>query len=157
MKLLLFDMEFADGRVPGSIYSFGYVITDEKFRILTPPTDLCINPESTWNDYVVRKILAYPKADVEAAPAFPSHYKRIKKLFAKTDLAVGFAVNNDDTALRKDCERYGLQKIPYRRMDMEQLCRMMKEYPNAHGLSGYVKAWCRETPKNQHRSDGDAV
>ena len=26
MKLLFFDMEFANGKVPGSIYSFGYTL-----------------------------------------------------------------------------------------------------------------------------------
>ena len=29
MKILYFDMEFANGQVPGSIYSIGYVVTDE--------------------------------------------------------------------------------------------------------------------------------
>ena len=156
MKMLFFDMEFADGRVPGSIYSLGYVITDENFKILTPPTDILINPESTWNSYVVRKILAYPKAKVTAAPNFSEQYKTIKKLFDRVDVAVGFAVGNDVRALRKDCERYTLPKLVYRSLDMEQICRQMDEHREAHGLAGYVEAWCGEIPQNQHRSDGDA-
>ena len=156
MKMLFFDMEFADGRVPGSIYSLGYVVTDENFKVLTPPTDVLINPESTWNGYVVRNILAYPKAKVCAAPNFAEQYKRIKKLFDRADIAVGFAVGNDVRALRKDCERYDLPKLSYRALDMEQICRQMEEHRDAHGLAGYVEAWCGEVPKNQHRSDGDA-
>ena len=49
MKLLFFDMEFADGKVPGSIYSLGYLMTDENFEIIRPQTDLIINPDSSWN------------------------------------------------------------------------------------------------------------
>lgn len=157
MKLLFFDMEFADGRVPGSVFSFGYVVTDENFRILTPPTDICINPESSWNGYVLHHILAYPKKVIDASPNFPQVYRQIRKLFEKTDLAVGFAVKNDITALKKDCDRYSLPQIPYRWMDMEQLCRTLGEYPNAHGLAGYVQAWCKKVPEHQHRSDGDAL
>lgn len=157
MRLLFFDMEFADGRVPGSIYSIGYLVTDEHFRVLIPPTDVLIHPDSTWNDYVVAKILAYPKAEVEAAPKFPAHYKKLKKLFAKADLAVGFAVGNDVRALRKDCERYELAPLSFRTLDMEKLCKLQDEHKDAHGLGGYVRAWCGEDPKNQHRSDGDAL
>ena len=99
MKLLFFDMEFADGRVPGSIYSIGYLVTDENFEIIVPPTDLLINPDSTWNEYVEANILAYPKETVEAAPTFPALYSQLKKLFEDADVAVGFAVNNDTRAL----------------------------------------------------------
>ena len=149
-------MEFADGKVPGSIYSFGYLITNEDFEILTPPTDVLINPESTWNEYVEQNILAYPKDEVEASPNFLQCYERFKALFEETDLAVGFALNNDIRALRKDCERYGLPMLPFESFDTERLCRMMEEHKDAHGLGGYVRAWCGEDPDHRHRSDGDA-
>ena len=156
MKLLFFDMEFANGQVPGSIYSFGYLMTDENFEILHPMTDLLINPESTWNDYVKKNILAYPVETVEAAPKFPAVYEQLKALFDEADIAVGFSVSNDTRALKKDCERYGLEPIAFWHFDTERLCRMMEEHKEAHGLGGYVKAWCGVTPDNQHRSDGDA-
>ncbi|MBQ8439511.1 MAG: hypothetical protein IJX19_02505 [Clostridia bacterium] len=156
MKLLFFDMEFADGKVPGSIYSFGYLVTDEDFEILTPPTDLLIDPESTWNEYVEQNILAYPKEEVEASPNFSARYEVLKALFEDADLAVGFALNNDLRALRKDCERYGLPMIQISSFDTERLCRMMEEHKDAHGLGGYVQAWCGEVPDHRHRSDGDA-
>lgn len=157
MKLLFFDMEFADGRVPGSIYSLGYTVTDEEFVILTPPTDLLIHPESTWNEYVEKNILAYPKEEVEASPNFAQRYEEIKRIFEEVDLAVGFSVNNDLRALRKDCERYGLPVWSAEVLDTERLCRMMEEHKDAHGLAGYVRAWCGEEPDHQHRSDGDAL
>lgn len=157
MKLLFFDMEFADGRVPGSIYSFGYTVTDEEFGILTPPTDLLIHPESTWNEYVEKNILAYPKEEVEASPSFAQRYEEIKRIFEEVDLAVGFSVGNDLRALRKDCERYGLPVWSAEVLDTERLCRMLEEHKDAHGLAGYVRAWCGEEPDHQHRSDGDAL
>ena len=128
MKLLFFDMEFANGKVPGSIYSFGYLMTDENFETVLPQTDLLMDPDSTWNEYVEAKILAYPKEEVEAAPKFPEHYEALKALFEQADIAVGFAVNNDTRALRKNCERYGLLPLKFRVFDMELLCRMQEEY-----------------------------
>lgn len=157
MRILFFDMEFADGKVPGSVYSFGYVVTDGNFKIKKAATDLLINPESTWNDYVRRNILAYPMAQVRSAPNFPAHYKRIKRLFRKADVAVGFALGNDTSALRKDCMRYGLEPIEYRYFDTEPLCRSLGDYPRARGLAKCVEAWCGKQPENQHRSDGDAL
>ena len=156
VKILFFDMEFADGKVPGSVYSFGYMMTNEDFEELIPPTDLLINPESTWNEYVEKNILAYPKEEVDAAPTFADRYEEIAALFAEADLAVGFALGNDIRALRKDCERYGLPVITYASFDTERLCRKLEEHKSAHGLGGCVQAWCGEEPDHRHRSDGDA-
>lgn len=156
MRLLFFDMEFANGKVPGSIYSIGYVMTDENFEVLEPLTDLLINPACAWNDYVEKNILVYPKEQVESAPEFPMLYGEIRELFESSDMAIGFAVNNDVRALRKNCERYGLEQLRYRAFDTERLCRKAEEHKDAHGLAGYFRAWCGEEPDNRHRSDGDA-
>ena len=157
MKILFFDMEFANGKVPGSIYSFGYVLTDAKFRLKHPQTDILMNPECAFNDYVRKNILAYPLATVKSASTFPAYYKRLKKLLAGSSLAVGFAVGNDTAALRHACERYGLKPPAFQCLDMERLCKKLGDHKEAHGLSGYVEAWCEQTPSNQHRSDGDAL
>lgn len=157
MKLLFFDMEFANGKVPGSIYSLGYLVTDENFELLVPPTDLLINPDSSWNEYVETNILAYPKEQVEAAPRFPECFDAVRELFESSDVAVGFAVSNDTRALRKNCERYGLPQLRYRAFDTERLCRLIEDHKDARGLGGCVLAWCGEEPDNRHRSDGDAV
>lgn len=157
MKILFFDMEFANGKIPGSIYSMGYLMTDENFTVIRQPVDLLMNPDAPWNEYVETHILAYPKETIESAPKFPELYESICELFAEADIAVGFAVNNDLRALRKNCERYGLEPIRFRALDMEKLCRKQEEHKNAHGLGGYVTAWCGEEPDNRHRSDGDAL
>ena len=157
MKILFFDMEFANGKISGSVFSFGYLMTDEEFNILTEPTDICINPDCEWNEYVAKNILAYPMETIEASPLFPDCYGRIKDLFADADIAVGFSVGNDVTALRRVCERYGLDPIIYHWFDMEKLCRHANKHRDAHGLAGCVTAWCGKAPENQHRSDGDAL
>lgn len=156
MKLLFFDMEFANGKVPGSIYSLGYLMTNENFEIIRRQTDLIINPDSTWNDYVAKNILAYPMEVFDGAPKFPEVYEEIKALFDEADIAVGFSVKNDTRELRRDCERYGLEPIRFFHFDTEQLCRMMPSHKEARGLGKCVKAWCGVIPENQHRSDGDA-
>ncbi len=156
MRILFFDMEFANGKVPGSVYSLGYVMTDGNFKIKKPATDILINPESSWNFYVKKNILAYPMEEVNAAPAFPKHYKKIKRLFKKADVAVGFALGNDNHALRCDCKRYRLPQIEYRYFDAEPLCRLIGGYSRAMGLAKCVEEWCGRQPENQHRSDGDA-
>jgi DNA polymerase III epsilon subunit-like protein len=149
-------MEFANGQTKGSIYSIGYLVTDEHFHILIPPTDLLISPECEWNAYVKENILAYPIDEVEAAPTFPECYDKIAALFSSVDLAVGFSVGNDVRALRADCLRYEKPVITYRWFDLERLCKRMEEHKEAHGLDGYFAAWCGGTPDHRHRSDGDA-
>ncbi len=156
MNILFFDMEFANGKVPGSVYSLGYVQTNGKFELTEPQTDLLMNPECEWNNYVRSHILAYPMSTVKAAAPFPSYYKRIRRLLRRADLVVGFAVKNDTTALRKVCERYDLKPIPFVCLDLEPLCKQLKDYPDAHGLDGYVRAYCGIDPAYRHRSDGDA-
>lgn len=157
MKILFFDMEFANGRVKGSIYSIGYLITDENFEILEPPTDLLIHPDSEWNSYVLENILVYPRETIESAPKFPEVYDSVRRLFEGVDLEVGFALSNDTGALRADCLRYGLEPMNFRWLDTEKLCRLMDEHTEARGLAGCVRAWCGQDPENQHRSDGDAL
>lgn len=149
-------MEFANGKVKGSVYSLGYMITDEHFCVITPQTDLLIAPECEWNSYVRDHILAYPQKEVEEAPPFPERYEKISELFASVDIAVGFSVGNDVRALRADCIRYGLPVLTYRWFDLERLCKKMEKHKDAHGLDGYFIAWCGTEPDHRHRSDGDA-
>lgn len=156
MKILFFDMEFANGKVPGSVYSLGYVQTNHRFQLTEPQTDLLMNPDCEWNAYVRTHILAYPMKTVKSAALFPSYYKRLKRLLCHADLVVGFAVKNDTVALRRACERYNLKPLDFQCLDMEKLCKAFGDYPQAHGLSGYVRAYCGIEPENQHRSDGDA-
>lgn len=158
MRILVFDMEFANGKIPGSVYSLGYLTVDEEFRVLTPPTDLVIDPDCEWNEYVEANILAYPKEVVEASPTFDTVYGEIAALFENVDFAVGFSVSNDIRALRAACARYGLTPPEFAFFDVERLCKLSDLHQKAHGLEGCFRAWCprEEMPENRHRSDVDA-
>ena len=156
MKIVFFDMEFANGKVAGSVYSLGYVKTNDRFALLEPQTDLLINPDCEWNAYVRSHILAYSMDTVQHASLFPAYYKRLKRLLCRADLVVGFAVKNDTLALEMACRRYGLKPLVFECLDMERLCRLLRDHPQAHGLAGYVRAYCGVEPNYQHRSDGDA-
>ena len=156
MKILFFDMEFANGKIPGSIYSFGYVQTNAKLKLTQPQTDILMNPECKFNDYVRKNILAYPMDTVKEASTFPAYYKRLKKLLCRADLVVGFAVGNDTAALFRDCERYQLKPLVFRCLDMERLCKKIPDHREVYGLSNCVEAWSGTIPDHQHRSDGDA-
>ena len=115
MKILFFDMEFANGKVPGSIYSLGYMMTDESFEILVPQTDLLINPDSTWNEYVAANILAYPMETVEAAPKFPALYGELRELF--------------DEAECREADAHIRQVLGGARRGGEAAPRMLREIP----------------------------
>jgi len=157
MKVLFFDMEFANGQVHGSIYSIGTLVTSGHFHILKKPNDILMSPDCKWNMYVVDKILCYKREFVDAQPKFTEFYQEIKNTFEKVDLAVGFAVKNDTTALYCDCQRYHLEPISYKVLDVERLCKELKIQNEGQGLSGLVKTICGFEPENVHRSDGDAL
>ena len=158
IRILVFDMEFANGKIPGSVYSLGYLIVDERFRILTPPTDLVIDPACEWNEYVRDHILAYEMEVVENSPTFMSAYGEIRTLFDSADFAVGFSISNDIRALRAACARYELTPPEFSWLDVEKLCRRAEIHTKAHGLEGCFRAWCplEDVPQNRHRSDVDA-
>ncbi len=151
-------MEFANGKVAGSVYSFGYLVTDEHFHVLVPPTDLLINPECEWNEYVQENILAYSMEEIGQAPTFPSVYGHILSLISSVDFAVGFSIGNDLRALLADCRRYGLTAPSFAWLDVEKLCKKVEAHREAHGLEGCFRAWCQgmPIPENRHRSDVDA-
>ena len=158
IRILVFDMEFANGKIPGSVYSFGYLVMNERFDILTPPTDIVINPDCEWNEYVATNILAYPRALVESAPTFDAVYGTLFSLLEEVDFAVGFSISNDIRALRAACVRCALKIPDFAWLDVERVCKRVGLHREAHGLEGCFRAWCplESVPEKRHRSDVDA-
>ena len=90
MKYLFFDIECSDGK---HICSFGYVLTDDNFKIIEKE-DILINPEAIFHTGAWSKSkreknvrdrgidLAYPKEKFLASPKFPHYYERIKELLS---------------------------------------------------------------------------
>lgn len=79
MKYLFFDIECANCfDRKGKIFSFGYVLTDEKFNVLEPREDILVDPDAPFDWYVAKKMMAYDKKEFRTKPRFDRIYPRIK-------------------------------------------------------------------------------
>lgn len=156
MNYLFFDIECADNiDRHGRIYSIGYVLCSERFHVIRQE-DLLINPQSHWNEYVLRKILAYPQSIFDSKPDFGEMYPRLTELFSSAAYAIGFSIDNDLSFLLDECDRYELPPFSFAFADVQRFVR------NIFGDESYIgleKALdLLEIPKNQrmHRSEDDA-
>lgn len=140
MNYLFFDIECSDG---SHICSFGYVLTDENFRILEKE-DILINPQ--WRFRLGRYgggeelKLAYTKAEFKAAPAFPELYGRISELLTSDVLIFGHAVDNDAKFLNIACERYNLPYINFRYFDTQLAFKEFSPDKKIMSLEGIMSA-----------------
>ena len=114
MKYLFFDIECCDGI---HICEFGYVITDEQFKVLDKECIL-INAEVPFK-LEVRKdgrdlYLTHSEEEYRASPIFTAYYDKIKQLIEeKEQKIVGFSMNDDAKFLNTACKRYDLPPIQY--------------------------------------------
>ena len=158
MKFLFFDIECANcfgGKA--KIYSFGYLVTDEKFNILTAPQDLLINPDSKFDPYVKKNILVYDRAYLKTMPKFDERYPFIKKLMTeKGVVCVGYGIDNDIRFLSDDCKRYGLDQIKPKLFDVQKLILLAESKP-ARKLDIEFHERFAEGEGVAHRSDVDAI
>lgn len=153
MKYLIFDIECAGQNKP---YSFGYCLCDEELNVIQTE-DIVMNPNvKTWDWYVVKHMLAYPKKYVESQPTFPTFYNRIKELLTNKDhIVCGFSVKDDIGYICGDCKRYGLEPIEFNFVDIQRLhTKLRREI--GKGLSPAYLEWIGKEPINMHRSDIDA-
>ena len=155
MGFLFFDIECCDGR---HICSFGYVITDDNFRVIEK-ADLLINPQKPFMPSRVLRMLAYPKSDFRQAPVFAGTYSAIAALFNRKDLTfVGHAVSNDFGFLNFACARYGL---PYFNVDFYDsqilyayVTGEVDKRPSLGAIAEFLELNLEATP---HKSDDDAL
>lgn len=158
MKYLFFDIECAncyEGRA--KIYSFGYVITDENFNIISEPEDILINPDSNFDPYVRKNILAYDKKIFKTLPKFNEVYPRICELMmADGVICFGYGTQNDMHFLADDCMRYRLKKIPAKVFDIQKLIEVT-ENKKAKKLDAEYVERTGNDGRGTHRSDEDAV
>lgn len=158
MKYLFFDIECANCyNNCAKIFSLGYVVTDEKFRILHDKEDVLINPRDRFDWYVAKKMMAYPKSIFADKPPFPDFYDTFRELFEDPDtVVIGYAVTNDVHFLQDDCRRYGLAPFNYRFYDVQQIYARQPENNTARNLEDSLLSWCGIEAENLHRSDEDA-
>lgn len=158
MKYLFFDIECAncfDKR--GKIYSFGYIVADEKLNIIENEKDVIINPNvDKWDWYVLKNILAYSKKDVESKSKFNKQYNKIKRLLEDEETIVcGFSVKDDVGYILDECERYKLEPINIKFFDVQRLESKMSK-SKTKGLGEAYVTWCGQLALGAHRSDIDA-
>lgn len=158
MKYLFFDIECANcysGK--GKIYSFGYLLTDEKFNIIHGPEDLLVNPDSNFDPYVKKNILAYDKGIFKTLPKFNQVYDSINKLMTEDDtLCFGYGITNDLRFLQNDCKRYGLPYIHARVCEIQKLIELV-EGNKARKLDVEYVERTGDNERKTHRSDEDAL
>ena len=113
MKYVFFDIECACVfKNTAKICAFGYVITDETFRVLEKE-DILINPKGKFH-LTDRKggeglVLPYEYEDFKKYPVFPAEYARIKALLEdKEAVVLGHATMNDVNYLNLETRRYHL-------------------------------------------------
>jgi len=160
MQYLFFDIECACVyKSVAKICAFGYVLTDERFRVLERE-DILINPKGKFH-LTDRKggeglVLPYEYEDFKQYPVFAREYQRIKALVENKDyLVLGHATGNDVKYLNLETRRY---KLPSFRFDFydTQFFYMNVEnsFVRQYGLQGMAEELGVEfTP---HRAVDDA-
>ena len=158
MKYLFFDIECANCfEHTGKIYSFGYVLTDETFEVLESE-DMLMNPKvDKWDFYVIKHILAYPRAEILRQPDFAQRYDRIRSLLTDKDtLVFGFSLQNDVKFLFDETTRYGLPPLVFNYYDVQTMLCMLDNSKMPVSLEKAYSARCGATAEDLHRSDRDA-
>ena len=136
MQYLFYDLEFAGCTKAGcNICSFGYVLTNHRFKILEKK-DILINPKSRWDEYVLNRILTYDKEVFENQPTFDYFYPQIVALLTHPNTMVfGFDTNGSDMrALQHNCKRYNLPPIVCKTYDIQTLYKKVHAHKEASGL-----------------------
>lgn len=158
---LFFDVECAncfDG--VGKMCSFGYVLTDTKFRILES-ADLVMNPECQFDWYLFKNKndikLAYSKEYFYSQPNFKHFYPKINELLTAPNRKIftfGFA--SDVGFVVTAVERYKMPWIDFEATDIE---KNTKEENGIHGGLGERCAMLGidDSDLTEHNSRDDAM
>ena len=156
MKYLFFDIECCDGK---HICEFGYIITDEQFKVLAKECIL-MNPEAAFN-LTGRKdgrdlYLTHSEEECRSSPIFTSYYDKIKKIIEeKEQKIIGFSMNDDAKFLNTACKRYNLETIKFKFFDIQKAYQ--KFFDKKTSLEKAAKELDVSAPKRLHESSEDAL
>ena len=157
MDYLFFDIECAncfDGR--GKICEFGYVITDEHFKIKERNLFL-VNPKDIFDHYVIKNMLAYTLKTYRSACDYQTVYPKIKKLFDRENVAVlGHTVDADAGYLNDEARRYNLPFFNYTFYDVKEMFTTYANTQHGVGLEEIGNILGASGPKHAHKSVDDA-
>lgn len=156
MNYLFFDIECANPKF-NSVCTFGYVLTDGDFRELKRE-DILMNPETSYDRYVIRHILHYSEEELNSRMPFPCFYDGLRALMCGKDTVVlGFSISNDIRFLNETCIRYRLPCLNYRFYDVQKI---YGEYIENTGETSSIERAGEQMHLDGlgfvHRSDEDA-
>ena len=159
MNFVFYDVECANcygGR--GKLCSFGYVVTDENFKILKKE-DILIDPNCEFQPYVLKHVIKYKEEDFIDKPRFNMVYLKIKELLTNPkNISFGFDVANDLKYINDDCIRYKLPIIKTISYDIQafyELYEGSKEKKSLGGLASLLGVDLSSL--TEHNSGDDAL
>lgn len=157
MDYLFFDIECANCfHGSGKICEFGYVITNENFDIKEKEIFL-VNPNSVFDRFVAKKMLANPIVTYKAAAPYPEIFSKIKRLFdCKNMLIIGHTVDADAGYLNDESRRYNLPFFNYTFYDAKELYMAYANKTQSVGLEKTGEELGVAGPEHAHRSVDDA-
>lgn len=157
MKYLFFDIEGANCyNYFSKMCTFGYVITNEKFEMLSK-VDVIMNPEAHFDKHIIaKKMNAYPISKYQSCPPFNYFYNSIKKIIEnKNQIIVGWSIENDVKYIHDACSRYNLKQIRYVYADLQSIFMKVEGLSNHPSLESACEKYNIPLLVN-HKSDDDA-
>ena len=161
MKYVFFDIECANCfHGNGKICSFGYVITDEKFKIIEKK-DILINPHSKFHLFGNKNhpgiVLAYDEKTFNSSPDFIHFYKKIRSILTdKHSINFGFSVLSDAGYIKSECKRYAKEMFDYDFIDIQRIYTDYKELSNTPALIKCATEYGVTDSQEVHKSDDDS-
>lgn len=162
MKYLFFDIECANCfNGQGKICSFGYVITDENFRLIKKQ-DITIDPHAKFHlsgrGNRPGIVLAYDEEIFRASPGFTYYYDVIRSLLTDDDYTVfGFSVMSDAGYIKSECERYSKEIFDYEYIDVQRIYTDVHELDSTPSLLKCASDYSESETQDIHRSDEDSM
>ena len=160
MRYLFFDLEEASSAY-NHIYicEFGYVLTDENFKILEQD-NFIINPRlprRDWDWFAVRKILTRPITEYENSLDFDFYYPNIYKLLKNADYIFGHTTEGDVRALNQEFERHKHKPLDFAFYDIMKLYKAYTGISKSVSLENMIKELeIKDSSNTLHDAQSDA-
>jgi DNA polymerase III alpha subunit (gram-positive type) len=158
MKYLFLDTECAVCiKGWGKICEFGYVLTDESFRVLETKQWL-INPNGKFHWYTIKNLLSYKKEEYLEQPMFPEFYQRIRELLEDEDVfAIAHSAKHDKKYLLGECFRYELEPMEYRLHDIRKPFKVLQKEQQYSNVENMLRKLDIAYDGPMHNAQSDAM
>ncbi len=157
MNYLFFDVECAkcEKNGVGFICELSYIICDKNFNILEK-THFLINPDHSFDEYALAKILRHTKREYELQPLFPTFYQHVKEVFeSPTNTVIGHTTKGDIGYILSECARYGLPKIECEYFDIREPFQALEKEKYFSGLNKMIEKLGVDLSGNYHDASVD--